>query len=87
VHPRTDSQKFIRNAAATLRVISPHWKKSTITKQESLFSKEIGIPVFRLRVSDPGPTLALTGVPFIDFSGDKDESFARLEKELKRHSL
>jgi hypothetical protein len=80
-------ESVIKNAAATLSVISPDWKNSTVAKQEFLFSKEIGTPVFFLRVSDPRPTLALAGVPFIDFSVGNDEAFAKLDRELQRRGL
>jgi hypothetical protein len=40
-----------------------------------------------LKVRDPGPTLAIAGLTPIDFTGERNEGFASLEKELKRKGL
>jgi len=48
----------IKDAAGTLCVISPNWKHSHISMQEFHFSRDVGTPVFLLKVGDLGPTLA-----------------------------
>ena len=77
----------ITNAEATLSVISPDWKKSPTSLQELHFSKDVHTPVFLLRVRDPGPTLALAGMTFIDFTGTLKAGFAKLDGEMKKFGL
>jgi len=75
-------EERIRNAEATLAVISPAWKRSSTALQELHFSREVGTPVFLLRLIDPGPTLVLSGKTFIDFSASLDQGFHRLADEM-----
>lgn len=77
----------ISDAEATLSVVSPNWKKSATSLQELHFSKEVHTPVFLLRVRDPGPTLALAGMTFIDFTGSHKTGFATLDTELSKFGL
>ncbi len=77
----------INDAEATLSVISPDWKKSPTSLQELHFSKEVQKPVFLLRIRDPGPTLALAGMTFIDFTGPRKAGFAKLDSELVKFGL
>lgn len=77
----------INDAEATLSVISPDWKKSPTSLQELHFSKEVQKPVFLLRIRDPGPTLALAGMTFIDFTGPRKAGFAKLDSELIKFGL
>jgi len=77
----------ISNAEATLTVISPEWKKSPTSLQELHFSKEVETPVFLLRLRDLGPTLALAGMTFIDFTNSRRTGFARLDTELSKFGL
>lgn len=77
----------ITNAEATLCVISPDWKKSPTTLQELHFSKDVHTPVFLLLARAPGPTLALAGMTFIDFTGTHKEGFAKLDGEMKKFGL
>lgn len=77
----------ISEAASTLSVISPDWKKSQILIQELHFSKEVGTPVYILKIRDPGPTLVLSGLTYIDFTGERNKGFTSLDKELKRKGL
>lgn len=77
----------IREAAGTLSVISPDWKKSQILMQEFYFSKEVGTPVYILKVRDHEPTLVLSGLTYIDFTGERNKGFASLDIELKRKGL
>jgi hypothetical protein len=77
----------IRGAACTLSVISPNWKQSEVSMKEFHFSKEVRTPVFILKVDDPGPTLALSGLTPIDFTHDRDKGFASLDKALKSKRL
>ena len=77
----------ISDAEATLSVVSPAWKKSPTSLQELHFSKEVQTPVFLLRVRDPGPTLALAGMTFIDFTGPRKTGFAKLDSELVKFGL
>jgi hypothetical protein len=80
-------ESVINDAEATLSVISPDWKKSPTSLQELHFSKEVCKPVFLLRVRDPGPTLALAGMTFIDFTGVRKAGFAKLDSELVKFGL
>lgn len=77
----------IAEAAAMLSFLSPDWKKSRTAVKEYHFSTEVGIPVFLLKVRDPGPTLVIAGLPYIDFTRDHPSGFDRLEKELSRKGL
>jgi hypothetical protein len=77
----------IKGAAGTLSVISLNWKRSQISMQEFHFSRDVGTPVFLLKAGEPGPTLALSGLTYIDFTHKRDEGFSKLDKELKRKGL
>jgi len=77
----------INDAEATLSVISPDWKRSSTSLQDLHFSKEVHKPVFLLRVRDPGPTFALAGMTFIDFTGSHKMGFAKLDLELSKFGL
>jgi hypothetical protein len=77
----------IKDAAGTLSVVSPNWKQSQISLQEFHFSREVGTPVFLLKAGDPGPTLALSGLTYIDFTHEHDKGFEKLAKELRRKGL
>lgn len=80
-------ENVIREAVATLSVLSPAWKRSTWTIREYFFSEESHIPVFLLMVKEIGPTLAVAGSPYIDFTRDAKRGFEKLDKELKRKGL
>src|SRR5207253_2073719 len=58
----------IQEAAATLSILSPDWKRSIWTVKEYLFSEEVGTPTFLLRVRDMGPTIITAGAHYIDFT-------------------
>ena len=77
----------IKEAVATLSVLSEAWKRSKWTVKEYFFSEEIGIPVFLLRAKEIGPTLAIAGIPYIDFVPDMRAGFSKLDRELKRKKL
>lgn len=77
----------ISEAAATLSILSEAWKRSKWAVKEYFFSEEIGTPVFLLRAKELGPTLAIAGVPYIDFVSDIGTGFAKLDRELKRKRL
>ena len=76
-------EERISNAEATLSVVSPDWKKSHTALQELHFSKEVGTPVFLLRLKNPGPTLTLSGLTFIDFTNADDDGFRKLAHEMR----
>lgn len=80
-------EEVIKNATATLSVLSPDWKKSTWTAKEYIFSEEVGTPVFLLMSREMGPTLVTAGVPYIDFTRDEALGFSRLDRELARKGL
>ena len=80
-------ENVIGESIATLSVLSPSWKRSTLARQEYLFSQEIGHPVFLLRFKPLAPTLLITGVNYIDFVTDEDAGFRKLDRELKRKGL
>ena len=77
----------IREASATLCVLSETWKRSQWTVKEFFFSTEVGTPVFLLKAKHLGPTLAIAGLTYIDFTVDDKAAFAKLERELKRKHL
>lgn len=80
-------ESVILDAVATLSVISPDWKKSKWAVREFFFSEEARIPIFLLKARDPGPTLPLAGMLYIDFTQDRNAGFQKLDDELKRKGL
>lgn len=80
-------EEVIRDASATLSVLSPDWKLSPWTAKEYLFSEQIETPVFLLHVRTMEPTLLTAGVPYIDFVDDDRLGFNKLEIELQRKGL
>jgi hypothetical protein len=80
-------EEVIRNATATLSVLSPDWKKSQWAVQEYLYSREVNVPVFLLMARPMEPSIVIAGLPYIDFTRDQDEGFDRLDRELKRRGL
>jgi hypothetical protein len=80
-------EEVIKNAAATISVMSPDWKRSKWAAKEFLFSEEVGTPVFLLKVQEMEPTLVTAGIPYIDFTRDETKGFERLDKELRRKGL
>ena len=80
-------EHVIREAAATLSILSPAWKRSKWTAKEYLFSEEVETPVFLLMAEEMGPTLVTAGIPYIDFVRDCDKGFEKLDRELKRKGL
>lgn len=77
----------IKNAAGTLSIVSPEWKQAPTALQEMHFSREVGTPVFLLKVRDPGPTLAISGMTYIDFLGKSADGFSRLDQEMQLKGL
>lgn len=51
------------------------------------FSREVGTPVFLLKVRDPGPTLAISGLTYIDFLGTSSDGFTKLDQEMQLKGL
>jgi hypothetical protein len=80
-------EQVITDAVATLSVVSSNWKRSRTAVKEYHFSTELNKPVFLLRISDPGPTLLIAGIPYIDFMTDRTRGFERLGKELSKRGL
>lgn len=78
---------MIQEAAATLSILSPSWKRSEWAVKEYMFSSEVGTPVFLLRAKKIGPTLVIAGVPYIDFVQDRVSGFKKLDRELNRKGL
>jgi len=78
---------IIREASATLSVLTETWKRSPWTVKEFFFSQEVGTPVFLLRAKPLGPTLAIAGLPYIDFTDDLAKGYHKLQKELRRKVL
>jgi len=78
---------IIKDAAGTLSVISPEWKRSPTAFKELQFSWEVGTPVFLLKVKDPGPTLAISGLTYIDFIVGRQNGFEKLNEEMRRKGL
>ncbi len=77
----------IKEASATLSILSESWKRSQWAIKEYLFSEEVGTPVFLLKVNKLEPTLVIAGVPFIDFVINPRLGFDKLDRELKRKGL
>lgn len=77
-------EQAIREAKATLSVISESWKKSNWAKKEYLFSEEVGVPVFLLKAKEIGPTLLTTGMTYIDFTAGIKKGSKLLKKNSKR---
>jgi hypothetical protein len=77
----------IKDAAATLSVLSEDWKRSTWAVKEYFFSDEVGTPVFLLKAKAIGPTLAITGIPYIDFTQSIKAGFEKLDLELNKKGL
>jgi hypothetical protein len=80
-------ENVIKNAAGTLSIVSPDWKRSSTALQELHFSREVQTPVFLLKVRDPGPTLAISGLTYIDFANKRKEGFAELDGEMRQKGL
>lgn len=79
-------EEVIRNATATLSILSPDWKRSQWTVKEFLFSIDVETPVFLLMARDMGPTLVTAGIPYIDFK-HPDKGFTDLERALRAKGL
>jgi hypothetical protein len=78
---------IIKDAAATLSILSAHWKESQWTDREYFFSEEVGVPVFLLKAKPVGPILAVSGRTYIDFTTSRQKGFEKLQKELQRKGL
>jgi len=77
-------ESVINDSEAVLSIISEDWKKSRWSIREFFYSEEIGKPVLLLKIKEHKPILAISGLPFIDFSHDKKKGFQKLEKELRK---
>lgn len=86
-HLFLELEDAIINAVATLSVLSMFWKQSKWTLKEYFFSEEVGTPVFLLKAKKIDPTLAIAGIPYIDFTLDTNYGFQKLSRELKRKNL
>ena len=80
-------ENVILESAAVFAVISENWKKSKWTVREFFFAEESKRPVFLLRAKPVGPTLAIAGIPYIDFVGDFQQGLSKLDRELTRKGL
>lgn len=80
-------EEVIKNAAATVSVMSPDWKRSKWSAREFLFSEDVGTPIFLLKVQAMEPTLVTAGIPYIDFARDESKGFDRLDHELRKKGL
>jgi len=78
-------EERIANAELVFSLLTRAWKASEWAIREYFFAKEIKKPVFLLRVEDPGPTLAIAGEIFIDFTRDQSRGYELLSRELERH--
>ncbi|MCB9848518.1 MAG: hypothetical protein H6814_08905 [Phycisphaeraceae bacterium] len=80
-------ESVIQEAAAVLSLLSPWWKQAPTAFKEYYFAIEVGVPVFLLRVRNPGPTFAVAGMPYINISTDYHLGFRQLDRELLRNGL
>ncbi len=78
-----DLEGILKNAAATLTILSPAWKQSDWSMKEFMYSQQVGKATFLLRFEDVEPTLAIADILYIDFVEDKSRGFQRLDDELK----
>jgi hypothetical protein len=78
---------IIKDAVATLSIISPEWKLSRDAFKELHFSEEVGTPIFLIKVRDPGPTFLIAGRTYIDFSENEEDGFLKLDAEMKQRGL
>ena len=83
----SELEGIIREATATLSILTPAWKLSKWTIREYVFSEEVGTPVFLLKVEEMGPTLVIAGIPYIDFTKGAEQGLQRLHRELQRKGL
>jgi len=86
-HLFIELEKRINEASVILSILSEEWKSSKWTVREFFFSEEVGKPIFLLKAKPLGPTLAIAGIPYIDFVSDFDQGFSKLEKELRMKNL
>lgn len=77
----------IKNAAATISVLSPDWKRSRWTPRELIYSEDIGTPVFLLMARPMEPTTLTAGMLYIDCYPDPADGFARLDAALRLKGL
>jgi hypothetical protein len=77
----------ISNASATLVILSPSWKKSKWSLREYFFSEEVNTPIFLLKAKEIPPTLAIAGIPYIDFVSNTKSGFEKLKRELTKKRL
>jgi hypothetical protein len=77
----------IREASATLSILSPDWKQSGLAMKEYFFSGQVSVPVFLLRAREVEPTLAIADELYIDFVNNHRRGLKLLEKELRRKGL
>jgi hypothetical protein len=80
-------EEAILASAAVFSILSEDWKRSRWSVREYFFAEEAGIPVFLLRPKALGPTLAVAGMPYINFEHDESEGFRKLSRELERKGL
>lgn len=77
-------EEAIMGSRAVFAVISENWKRSRWTLKEYFFAEDAGVPVFLLKAKPLGPTLAIAGMPYIDFATDETHGFSILEREFER---
>ena len=70
-----------------MSVVSPEWKRFPTALQELHFSREVDTPVFLLKVKDPGPTLAISGLTYIDFIANPENGYETLDEEMREKGL
>jgi hypothetical protein len=80
-------ESIIKEASATLSIISPEWKRSRDALREFHFSEKVGTPVFLIIIRDPGPTLLIAGMTYIDFKENQQNGFLKLDAEMKKRGL
>lgn len=80
-------EEVILGATALFAILSEKWKRSNWTVREYFFAEEAKVPIFLLRAKQIGPTLAIAGIPYIDFTIDPASGFEKLNRELKRKGL
>ncbi len=80
-------EEVILGSTALFTVLSENWKRSRWTVREYFFAEDAKIPIFLLKAKAIGPTLAVAGIPYIDFTGDLTRGFEKLNRELERKGL
>lgn len=80
-------EEQIKASKAVLSILSPEWKQSKWAVREFLFAEEINKPIFLLHHKKMPPCLLTVGLPYIDFTENREAAFQELEREMRDKGL